>query len=315
MVVKPKNEILESALNKYFSLFDDTRRLVFEFIARREHSAEILILLCARLDALASDAAKDGTPSRRAFTSFITAYGGQRDIFNSVSIADLYYELAFHRWLLEGMIPAPGRLHIFSRNQEPIVQLLEDAGLPITLSESKILFDTLLRLCKQEYRAVPGQRLTKPRIVSPSIFQDLIVKRSRETRIKKIADNLPKALSPLLETKKIGNILYRRFRSDAIHGATVILDSKRFLSETEIYWKPLQSDYYGPFELIEFPATFLLSLLDNCITTYRANLTAKGKVPPSIHFYAFSDDVFRSLDLFDHDLLAEGGRVRFRMDR
>jgi hypothetical protein len=53
MAVKPKNETLERALNKYFSLFDDTRKLVSEFIARREHSAEILILLCARLDAFA----------------------------------------------------------------------------------------------------------------------------------------------------------------------------------------------------------------------------------------------------------------------
>lgn len=72
-----KNEVLESALDRYFASFDSTRELVSGFIAQREHPVETLILLCARLDALASDAAEGETSSRKAFTSFVTNYGGK----------------------------------------------------------------------------------------------------------------------------------------------------------------------------------------------------------------------------------------------
>jgi hypothetical protein len=309
---RPKNQVLEGALDRYFASFDCTRELASKLILKRKHPVEILILLCARLDALASDAAKDETSSKNAFTRFVTAYGGQRDLLNSISIGDLYYELMYHRWLLEGMIPAPGRLHIFSRLDEPIIHLLEHAGLPLTLKDSEILLDTLIRISKQEYRAFPGQHLTKPRIVKLEVLKGVLVKRALRTRLKKIANNLPDALTPLLESKKISTILYQRFRSDAIHGATIILDSRRFFSETDIYWKPMQSDYYGALELIEFPARFLLSLLERCITTYRASLVVKERVPPSVYFNAF-DNLFEALDLLDHELLPEGGRVRFKI--
>ncbi len=309
------NKLLEDALDGYFLRFESTRELASEFIAKRKYPVETLILLCARLDALASDAADDETSSKRAFTSFVGAYGGKRDLLNSVSIGDLYYELAYHRWLLEGTIPAPGRVHRFSKLDEPIIHLLEDAGLPLTLTDSRILFDTIIRICKREYRVAPGQRLTKQRLAKPLVFQDIIVKAAMQTRLKKIAENLPKALAPLLETKRVGTILYRQFRSESIHGATILLDSQRFFSETEVYWKPLRSDFYGAFERIEFPAHFLLSLLEHCLATYRTALIAKGKVPPSVHFCAFPNNIFESLDLLDNELLPEGGQVRFKIDR
>ena len=137
----------------------------------------------------------------------------------------------------------------------------------------------------------------------------------KSTRLKAIADNLPRALAPLFEASKISNILYKRFRSEAIHRANVILDPRRFFDEVNVYWKPMSSDYYGEFERVEFPARFLLSLLERCIVTYRAALVAKGRVPPNVHFHAFTNDVFQSLDLLDQDLLPEGGRVRYKIER
>ena len=72
--------------------------------------------------------------------------------------------------------------------------------------------------------------------------------------------------------------------------------------------------FYGRFELIEFPARFLLLLLERRIATYRAALVARGKLPPDV-FYASPGDIFESLDLSDHELLPEGGRVRFKTNR
>ena len=204
---RPINKALEGALDRYFASFDGTRELAAELIAKRKHPTEALILLCARLDALASDAAKDDMSSRKAFTAFVAAHGGHRDLLNSVSVGDLYYELSYHRWLLEGMIPSPGRLHVFSRLNAPILHLLDEAGLPLTLKDSEALLDTLIRICKQEYRAVPGHRVTKPRVAKIAALQNVFVKRARRTRLKRFADNLPQALTPLLERMKISSIL------------------------------------------------------------------------------------------------------------
>jgi hypothetical protein len=106
---------LKQALDKYFNLFDSTKDLVKTLIKERRNPIEILILLCSRLDALASDSTSEGTPSKQAFMRFVTTYGDNNDLLESVSIGDLYYELAYHRWRLEGTIPKPGRLHRFSR--------------------------------------------------------------------------------------------------------------------------------------------------------------------------------------------------------
>lgn len=304
--------MLEQALNRYFATYDSTRILASELIRERKHPAEILILLCARLDALASDAATEEASSKRAFVDFVAAYGSNRKLLRSVSIGDLYYELAFHRWLLEGTIPEPGRLHRFSRVDDTVIQLLVDAGLPLTLEASELLLDVLMRVLKREFRAAPGQRLSKPRSAGASRLQELLADRVRRTRLKKIADNLPGALKPLLESKRIGTILYEKYRSEAILGAKVHIDPCRFFTDAEVYWTPLRSEDYGRFELIEFPARFLLSVLENCTKTYQAAHLAKGKIPPDVHFHAFSDEMPLHLDLLDESLLPKGGRVQFK---
>src|SRR5215471_961818 len=122
-------DVLQRTADRYFKGFQSSQDLVENLIRDRRYPIEVLILLCSRLDALASDAAKRGTPSKRAFTQFLASYSGQRDLLESVSIADVYYELAHHLWLLEGIVPLPGRLHKFGRNNEPILHLLEGAGL------------------------------------------------------------------------------------------------------------------------------------------------------------------------------------------
>jgi hypothetical protein len=262
---------------------------------------------------MASDAAPEEFSRKNAFVSFVSGHGGRKDLINSISISDLYYELAYHRWLIEGTIPVPGRLHRFSSLDDPILHLLEDAGLPLTAKDSRALLETIMRILKHEFRTMPWQPLRKTRFVKLSALVQLIADRVRRTRLSSIADNLCKALIPLLRNKKVGAILYERFRSESIHGATVLLDTKKFFTETEVYWKALYSEYYGAFEIIEFPAQFLLLLLEQCVSTYRSALLAKGKVPPAVHFYVFGDDMFTELNLLDTDLLPEGGDVRFRI--
>ena len=68
----------------------------------------------------------------------------------------------------------------------------------------------------------------------------------------------------------------------------------------------MYSEFYGPFQLIEFPAQFLALLLADCIRNYRKGLEAKGKVPPNVHFEMFPDDPLGHSDLLDETFLPSG---------
>lgn len=306
------NQTISEPINRYFSHFESTLTLVSELASVGKFAAEVLILLCARLDALASEAAPEGTPSKQAFVDFVTAYGGDRDLFQSVSIADLYYELSFHRWLLQGTLPEPGRLHRFSRIDDPILHLLEDAGLPLTLEDSMQLFNVLLRTLRRKFRAAPKQPISKPRLAGISQLTQELVAGAHQSQIRRVSDNLGSALVPLLRSKKVGVILYEKYRSQSIHGAKLLLNDRSFFKENGIYWEGTHSPYYGSFELICFSASFLISLLNRCLATYRSHLLKKAKLPPDVHFHAFPNDPL-SLDLMDHSLLPEGGRLRFKI--
>jgi hypothetical protein len=88
-------KIPKSVLDRYFSIFESTIELADALIKEKRHAQEILILLCARLDALASDAASGEVHNSEAFTRFVTCYGGHRKLFESVSVGDLYYDLTY----------------------------------------------------------------------------------------------------------------------------------------------------------------------------------------------------------------------------
>jgi hypothetical protein len=227
---------------------------VSDLVVRREHPFDVLILLCARLDALASDAVAEGTSSKQAFTKFVTTYAGHRDLFEAVSVPDLYHELLYHRWLMEGTVEKAGRLHRFSKVDDPILHLLEDAGLPLTLKDCERLLDTLMRLLAKNFRARPRQSLSRPRTVHPSRLAEIIEISARRTRLHLIASQLPKALASLFDSKRVSTVLYERFRCDSIHVAQIVLNQDRFFREAKPYWESRDSRYAGAYELIEFPA-------------------------------------------------------------
>jgi hypothetical protein len=111
---------LKAKLDNFFDQFSSTRELVNDLIRSRSHPQEILILLCSRIDALASNSAKEDELRQKAFTHFVTIYSGKSRTFESVSIGDLYYEVDYHLWLLPGLLEKAGRIQIFSRLNEPI---------------------------------------------------------------------------------------------------------------------------------------------------------------------------------------------------
>jgi hypothetical protein len=215
----------------------------------------------------------------------------------SVSAGDLYYELGYHRWLMEGMIPKPGRIVRFSRVNDPIIELLELSEIPLTLEAVTTLLTRLMKTIERTFRCRPRQVLTKPTAVKVAALTAAIEDEFKHSRTIKI-DKLSTAIRPLLQSKNIAGILYGNFRNAAIHGVKVEFNEPQFFGEAQPYWQPLLSEFYPPFMFVKFPAAFLLKLLRNCIGSLRATWIAKGTVPPDVHWHIFGSglDEIRMLD-------------------
>jgi|GEM_PF-6088020 len=301
---------LNKGLNQFFHQYRSTQELVNGWVQAKTHPQEILILLCSRIDALASGATSEDAPSARAFTSFVTTYSGKSNLFDSVSVGDVFYELDYHLWLLPGMLEKAGRIRIFSQLNEPILRLLVDSEIALTLEAAQRLLKRIQTILRKHFHVAPNQSKKKKRLASTIKIKQVVADGFKGNRSGVSESALSKAIDSLISSKTLARILYQRFRCEAIHGGRVAIDEPRFFSETEPYWKPMYSDSYGPFQFVEFPAQFLTSLYSDCIRNYRKRLENTGKVPPNIHFEMFPDSAFGHLKLLDTTLLPKG-RVAF----
>jgi len=302
---------LQKVLDTFFRQFSSTAELVDRLIDSREHPQEILLLLCGRLDALASGSVREGEPGAKSFSHFITAHGRRRQLFESISIGDLYYEVNYHRWLLPGTLAKAGRLHRFSHIDDGILHLLTESDIPLTRQAATLLLTGILEALRRHFRVTPSQPTRKLATAARSEVTRIILQGLETVLSRECLTRLPNALKPLLGSRTVSRILYEKFRCGVIHGGHVLIDQEKFFGETEPYWTPLFSEHYGSFLLVEFPARFLASLLHNCIEGYRFHLIAKGKVPPDILFQVFEGEVLKYARLMDSDLLPEGGPVKF----
>jgi hypothetical protein len=305
---------LEDGLRTFFDQFSPTMQLVDDLIRAKTHPQEILILLCSRLDALASSAEREDEPRRKTFTAFVTAYGGCRDVFKSVSAGDLYYEVGYHRWLLPGgLIQKPGRIHRFSALNDPFIRLLEESGIALTVEEVDRLLSGIMRGLQENFRVMARQPLTRRPLGTAEHILQAIVTKFKGPRSLVDGRLLREKLRPMLQDKTIASLLYERFRCGAIHGGRVRLNEDRFFQEEEPYWETMYSEHYGSFLLIEFPARFLLKLCRQCMTTYRHHLTSKGKLPPDVYFQIFGDRILSKLTLLDESLLPQMQSVPLKL--
>ena len=301
---------LNKTLNQFFHQYWSTQEIVDGWVQAKTHPQEILILLCSRIDALASGAAREGEASTRAFTSFVTTYSGRSELFDSVSVGNVFYELDYHLWLLPGMLEKAGRIRIFSQLNESILKLLVDSEIALTLEEAQHLIKRIQRTLRKQFRVAPNQPKKKKPLATASKIKQVVADGFSGKRSGVSESAVRKAIDSLLGSKTLARILYQRFRCEAIHGGRVAIDESRFFAETEPYWKPMYSKFYGPFQFVEFPAQFLTSLFSDCIRNYRKRLENTGKVPPQIHFEMFPDSPLGHLNVLDTTLLAQG-RVAF----
>jgi len=296
---------LKEGLASFFDSFSPTLELTDELIKSKSHAQEILILLCSRLDALASSVAREDTPRMAAFTHFVTCYGRHRAFFESVSAGDLYFDLASHRFRLPAIIDKPGRPVAYSRDDIPMIELLWESGLPLTETDGERLLTRIIRGLQTRFRVIPGQPNTKPLRAKAESITQTMVEAFRRSRMRDVADTISKALEPLLRANTLAAILYHDFRCEAIHSGGVYLDERRFFTEDRPYWLQGESEFVGRYLFVQFPAKFLARLVRDCINTYRNHLASKQRLPVSVFFRIFEEEGLDKLELLDEDTVEE----------
>jgi hypothetical protein len=305
-----KSETLEPRLDKFFGLFSPTLELAQNLIRARTNPQELVLLLCARLDALASCIAREDQSNRRSFVELLVKYGGDRDFMQSVSVGDLYYELGFHRWLAEGMIPKPGRLVRFSRLDDPIIALLDRSRIALTVEAAERLLTRIMKVAGTNYRCRPGQPRRKPMFAKPATIIGKLEAEFRHVRDSDVRNHIGQAIQPLLNDMTIAGLLYSKFRNNSVHGLRVEFDEEKFFRSTSPFWQPLYSEYYPPFWTVQFPAAYLLELLRNCMKTLRGKMLATGKLPPDVHYHAFEPGL--RTEFLDDALLPNAAELRLQ---
>lgn len=217
---------LEERLDRFFRLFQPTIELAQNLIQSKANAQDVVLLLCARLDALASCMAREGQSNRQSFIHLLVSYSGHRDLMKSVSAGDLYYELGYHRWLADGLIPKPGRLHRFSQVNDPVLDLLDRSGIELTVEAAERLFTRLMRALTASFRCTRGQPSRKAMHGKLKLITEKMLAQFHESKDAELLQKLEGALQPLLETKTLAAKLYEGFRNSAIHGAWVELDDE-----------------------------------------------------------------------------------------
>jgi hypothetical protein len=308
------DNIVREALEGYAKAYDTTLKLVDELISGGKHPQEVLLLLCARLDALASNTATEENSSKRTFIKFLHDYAAnERKFLGSVSAGDVYYEIDFHLWLMEGTIPSPGRITRFSTQNDPIIQLIDISGIPITQADATRLLSRCAKVLREHYRVAPHQRKSKPLTGSATEMRSRIIDGIKKHYSDDVVGDLPAALEPLLASKTVSTILYEKFRSAVVHAGYVQLDEARFFKETNPYFIPLSSEFYGPFLLVQFPARYLRNLIQTCLTTYMRHLQATKKLPPDIAFQHYVGAILDAAVVVDEALLPRSRTLRLKM--
>jgi hypothetical protein len=163
---------------------------------------------------------------------------------------------------------------LFRERDKKFAQFLYDSGIPITELHVRQLLTLIMSSFKRKFRVSPYQNTLKNTCATARETVDLI----RETVSRSNSESDSNLISSLVSAYTVGPLLYRRYRSGAIHEWGAELDERDFFSMTSVYWKktPVHSHR---FLKIQFPALVLLSLLKRSIDAYKRELCETQKLP------------------------------------
>jgi hypothetical protein len=289
---------LEDRIRTAFKKYETSIGLLEDFRRERSHPREFVLLAASALDSLANLAVQGKSSQADRFSTFLRDFSGRRNQTDNVAVPNLYSYLAHHYDALPATLPSAGRLRVYDRAIDiPFLRFVADSGLPVAEDDVKHFLYFFSAAIQRKYRTTASQRRTKPHLDSLASVQRHLVSEAAGYLGGEYEEAMD-ALAPLLKEFTIGSILYRDYRSGAIHQHSFEPDSK-FFEESGLYPRTI----YHPGDRTRFldinvSASWLLDLVKASIAGYRDNLIRRKRLPGALFFdIAVLPDEFEFLDV------------------
>jgi hypothetical protein len=275
---------LSDRIKQAFAKYEDTVELLRDLLSRRENAEEIVILACARLDALANLSGSRGRAGDR-FSRFIETYSGKKAQLRRLAVGDLYSYMGREYMLLPLTVPAAGRILNLGGNSLPFLRFLADSGLPL---EDDALSRCLRRVSvaiQRKYRTTASQSRTKPTEATVDEFVQHVADDMRQSTWREYEETLTKALRGIASGFRLSSLIYREVRSGAIHEHGFHVNQRRFFSERHPFVGTVRHPWEDTLYLgVHIPGPWLVDLVAACTRNYQKHLLQTRKLPADLFF-------------------------------
>src|SRR5689334_20036777 len=210
------NPPIEDRIIAAFEGYRATTVLLEELAQKRVYPQEIVILACARLDALANLAITQKQSQRDRFAAFLYTYSSKRQELEQVALPNLYFRLFLSYITLPASIPIPGRMWANDLTREAtFLQFLIDSGLSLAEEDIAKFLEKFSAWLQRKYRTTVSQAKSKPHTDTVKAVLEHLTVCSHAYR-KGIYDAAIEAIKPFVQQFRLVDIIYRDYRSSAI---------------------------------------------------------------------------------------------------
>jgi len=277
-------------------------------LSRRRKVDEIILLVCCYLDQLGGCIFSQANSSKRSFELILLTHSGERDEFSLISVADLAADIVAMAETASLIVPKPGRLELRSENDKPLLRFIEQTGVALTEKSIRKLLNSVYDGLKLDFRVNIKQTINKE-----SYGEEDIVISSIEKMAGKGVEIKENDVRSLLREYKYTSILYREYRSKAVHEAAgMYVDPRKFWRMKRPYFIEVSSEWFTRTGLkLEFPAFFLIKCLETCIECAKKAIIGKGLLPPPVWNAICDIDDFNFMDV---EGIEEARPVKLKID-
>lgn len=294
-------------LSSFFNSYQEKANFL-KALSRQRKADELILLACCYLDQLGSCLFPQTGSSKRSFELTLLTHSGERDEFNLISVADLAADVLWMVETISMIVPKPGRLEMMSEDNKPLLKFIDQTGVSLTEKFVARLLKSLHDVLKYNFRVHIKQTKNKESYGEEGSVIDSIMKlREKGAEIKE------ENIRNLIREYKYTSILYREYRSKAVHEAAgIYVNPKKFWKMTRPYFVEVVSPWFTSSALkLEFPAIFITECLQTCIECGKRAIIGKGLLPPRI-WNAICD--IEELDLMDVEGVEEAKPIKLKIE-
>jgi len=307
--MKPIEDRIRAAFDEYRA----TLTLIEDMALAQDLAQEIVILACARLDALANLAMTKQRSQNERFVSFLMTYSGKSRELEQIALPNMYFNLFVQSVTLPATVPAPGRLYAYDIKRDALfLQHLVDSGVPMTTDAIGKWLHRLSVWLQRKYRTTATQSKQKPHQDTLRNIMQHLEDCSSAYR-KGFYDEAVKAIGPFVRRFRLAEVLYRDYRSRSIHEFPFDAD-ERFFEERGLY---VATRYHAwdstRFLEMSVSARWLINLYRVAVERYEQSLLARRKLP--INLWTELCDTNKEFGFLDDASITVGRDLRIHVDR